>query len=191
MAGVIIEGFDMIGKGALLDLCHRGIENSVIYRPSYDEIFDKILTRKNAYIIGLSISDFMVNVKSDLTVLFDRQLPSSVVYDKLLGNNVLTEDIINKYIEINKRSGMRYSYLNHSSKTSAKLIYNYVQNNRKLEELDMFDSFDDYWDKYLMYDEEFSNFFHEYGVDRKKYESVSNSDGSRVDIRYIYTEVNH
>lgn len=164
---IIVEGFDCVGKDTYVAKTFRDM---LVYRPDYN-LFDSFFTRNDAWVIGYSIFDYLsqTNTSSDSIVL-NRGIASSLVYAKLynIDSQILKETNLLELLKwwksnrVFKDSTIIHIY--HSSKESAEILYNSMVSSRVMEDLDKFESFDDYWRMYLKAEELYKDAYHLLGV---------------------------
>lgn len=192
----MVDGFDMTGKSALISKVKKYYPYDVTYKVDYDNEYHDINKVTESYLIGKSqisllkqISDIKDKTPKMLSVLYDRGYPSSVVYSRLLDNDL--EDSMKEYRGILKSiPEVNMYYLSHSSKKSAKLIYESCKDTKEhSDKLDKFDTFEMYWDSYKIFDKEYLNVYHELvdyqNININHFVSEAHSDGDYVTLKLV------
>lgn len=165
---VIYEGFDMVGKTYLLNKLMNSNDDvvDVKYKPNWNIMNDKVVSRGNRHIVGLAVielfSDILNTSGRNLRLIIDRGLPSSVVYKSLYNQKSdYDEDELIKAFNLSvDGSKVLIIHKNHKSKEDALKFYeNAVSDNDHNDDYDVFGSFDDYYEKYLLAEELYNKIY--------------------------------
>lgn len=149
----IIEGFDIVGKDSFAEFI--GLK---VYRPEYSFV-DTVLDRNKSWVIGQSLYDFFESLQVVPNFTLNRGIASSYVYAYLYGSKEDQDFISNTLIDWynSLKTFTKYSciiHVDHSSMVVASKLYDKCMKERALvEDLDKFNSFEDYWSHYLRADD--------------------------------------
>lgn len=166
---IVFEGFEMTGKTHLLNQVKNAFDNAISYRPDWEGVFsDEVVSRGNRYIPGLVAADFFKKLDlTDKRLLIDRWVGVSYVYQKMYNQTQDCSDfseVIKSAKEITSGMKMIFVHKYHSSKEEARRMYNIsVADNDHSDVYDKFESFEDYWKKYLDFEELYEQFYRESG----------------------------
>lgn len=179
---LVVEGYDMVGKSTLISnlvsimstLDFHRVRPVVVFRPDYDNLcYDDVIDKSNRLVIGLSVLDFIRSDKNyNKLTIFDRGLPSGIVYSALYQDNKLNKCMIDSYIDLYLNMKTCILYINHESKSSAMVKYNKsILDNNHEDDYDKFSSFDEYYSTYLKFNKEFISTISRvpYGIDKVIY----------------------
>jgi hypothetical protein len=189
MDSVIIEGFDFVGKSAVIKELHNGRS----YHPDYT-LFDKYLSRNAAFMFSYGQVDLLYNLPNNelpKEIIWDRAVISSYVYSRIYKDKVIPvidEDLVFHFFDrlSDISDNIEIDYVYHKDKDSAKRIFESDKNHN--DKLDSFKNFDEYWKTYLKADDLFLYIIKELGS--RNYNNIkfvmiqteSNESGTKVQI---------
>lgn len=158
---IIVEGFEMVGKTTYAQKVVRGLTpRAVLYHADHD-LTDKTIGRDNSWTIGYGIFDLLSHADLEETVVIDRHVASSYAYQKLYGGTPLSEEVI-EYYKNNEffHNSISHIHIQHLDRDNAFAIYQKSQSREKncnelSNKYDQFESFDQYWERYLRAQEYF------------------------------------
>lgn len=159
----VYEGFDLVGKTTLA----RGRRTEVpVYRPDYDVLDRNGYDRKAiAFMFGIAQSDLLRHMRGSgfhlPDMALDRGPVSSYVYSRIYPTDPeIPVDVVVRYLTNLSQAfdAVRIDHVSHSSRKSAQSIYEHflADSGRVHEELDSFDGFDAYWNRYMLAEALFS-----------------------------------
>lgn len=166
---IIVEGFEMVGKTSYAKtLAER--TNNFIYHADHD-LTDKTVGRNNSWTIGYGIFDLLSHIPTEETIIIDRHVASSYVYQKLYGpEGELYSEVID-YYKNNKffHDSVTHIHVQHESKEEALKIFEKSKtrdknSNELSNKYDQFDNFEEYWSRYSKAQEYFLEAYLKLGV---------------------------
>lgn len=191
----IIDGMDMTGKGAYINAMKEALtpEDNVGFYHADTEAYDGVFEDRNTLIMYaygfldvVSQAPKMLTQDPNALLVFDRALPSSVVYSQLYPTGVkITDEMVNSYLHklYSSAKTVEFIYIKHSSYDSAKRIF--LTDTNHNDKLDHFSDFDEYWRTYIKCDSLYQDFYDKWKLYPTVYESVSNDEGTRVKLNKL------
>jgi hypothetical protein len=185
---IVFEGFEMTGKSTLA----KQIANSyppldtMIYRPDWESAMnDKVVSRGNRYIPGLTTIDFFKSIKSrsPLTypgkLLLDRWMAVAYVYQKAynqVSDNTDMDHLIKSHVDVAKGLDIIFLHKKHLSKEEAREMYNITMSTSSEHEdiYDRFNGFEDYYRHYCKFESLYDEFYSLIPFDVYKISSLTN-----------------
>lgn len=161
---IIVEGYECVGKSYFIDILKK--EGYPTYRPSYEKGMDNIIERSQRALPGIIAVDAHIqNTLRTKPLILDRGLPSGLVYGQLLQGKTYRDytDMVNLFKNTCGKVLVIYKY--HSTREDAKIIHESAIKSR--EALDIYDTkeFEEYYNKYLSFEDKFMEVFKFLGCD--------------------------
>ena len=178
----IIEGFDFVGKSAVIQNYCNGF---AYYHADYS-VFDKYFNRDMAFMFGYGQFDLLSQVGKHIIttdIVMDRAVASSYVYSRLyINQEEVPNDLIEHYITLidNFDERVEFVHASHIDKDSAKRIYDNDKSHNDI--LDQFCDFEDYWYHYIRAEELYEEFYTKFGISPTRFVTKSNENGSKVEL---------
>jgi hypothetical protein len=172
---IVVEGFDLVGKDYTI-AHNKELASHKFYKPDYS-IFDKMLSRNDAWVVGYAIIDYLSKTKDNKDpVCFNRFIATSLVYSEIYGGTLHSiknlREIYSWYNQesLNKKGfDIEIFHIGHANMESARKLLIESERREITEDFDKFDSFESYWEMYTDAEKLFRKYYDLLGYDNVHY----------------------